>query len=60
MQACPAPSGLAPIQKVVLDRLEPSIDWVPVFTEDRAGAFAAGTQDYEPGFRDQDSVLRKN
>ena len=60
MQAHPAPRGLAsyvfayslncyslkPIS-VVLDGLEPSIDWVPVFIEDRAGAFAAGPQDYE-------------
>ena len=34
------------IKRVVPDGFEPSIDWVPVFSEDRAGAFAAGPQDY--------------
>ena len=31
---------------VVLDGLEPSIDWVPVVSKELAGAFAAGPQDY--------------
>ncbi len=50
--------SLTPIS-VVLDGLEPSSDWVPVFYEYRAGAFAAGLQDYEPGVRDQDSGFSK-
>ena len=37
--------SLKPIS-VVLDGLEPSIDWVPVFIEEGAGTFAAGPQDY--------------